>query len=454
MTPSGATPEASAPPRLRQAAVTNRRLLSRSSLTFASRVLAKLSQFVFLIAAARLFSVDEFASYSYLVGLALTFSLLGDTGVALAASREVAAARMAPGAAFAASVPVVAAGAALTAAVTFVFGVLGSGPGSTPALLLLVAGVVLANTCLNFIDTMLRGVGRFTAEAILQLAGALAFLAVGVAAAATGLGLWVVLGVLVLKEAITAVAAFVLLRPSLGTHVRAARGAWRPMLLTGIRLGLASTALAVATRSELIVLGNASSPSQVAWFSGPLRLADTALLFALAAGYALLPGVTYLASTDSERARQLVWRVLAAMTAGGLVLGVLLTIGSHELVTTLFGDRYAAATGPARVLMAGLPASAALGVIWYALISLDAERRLLPMAAAAAAASVAASLFAIPAGAALGAAWVYTGTVAVMAIAGAILLRHRMRQLPVSPEGRRDATAAGLGGSELAPAGS
>lgn len=429
-----------APSRLRRAAATDRRLLSRSSLTFGSRVLAKGSQFIFLIAIAHLFSVDQFASYSYLVGLALTFSLLGDTGVALAASRDVAAARMAPGAAFAASVPVVAVGATITAAVTFAFGIFGSAPGSTAGLLLLVVGVVFANTCLNFVDTMLRGVGRFTAEAVLQLTSAVAFLVFAVGAAAAGLGVWAVLAVLLVKEALTGVVAFVLLRPSLGERIRAAAGAWKPMFMTGIRLGLASTALAVATRSELIVLGNSSSDAQVAWFSGPLRLADTALLFALAAGYALLPGITYLAATDPVRARQLVWRVAAVTTAGAAVLGVLLALGSGELVRLLFGDRYAPAAPSARVLLAGLPAYAALGIVWYALISLDAERQLLPMAIVAAIGSLVAALLVIPRHDAIGAAWVYTGTVAVMAVAGAVLLAHRLRHLP-EPSGDADLAA-------------
>jgi len=426
-----------APSRLRRAAATDRRLLSRSSLTFAARVLAKGSQFIFLIAIARLFSVDEFASYSYLVGLALTFSLLGDTGVALAASRDVAAARMSPGAAFAASIPVVAVGAAITSAVTFAFGILGSGPGSTAGLLLLVVGVVFANTCLNFVDTMLRGVGRFTAEAALQIVSAFAFLALAVGAAAAGLGLWAVLTVLVVKEASTAVVAFALLRPSLGERIRAVAGAWKPMFVTGIRLGLASTALAVATRSELIVLGNSAPDTQVAWFSGPLRLADTSLLFALAAGYALLPGVTYLAATDPARARQLVWRVAASLTAVATVIGVVLALGSDELVRLLFGERYAPAAPAARVLLAGMPAYAMLGIVWYALISLDAERLLLPMAVVAALCSLVAGLLLIPPHEAIGAAWVYTGTVGAMAVAGAVLLGYRLRNLP-EPTGEAD----------------
>lgn len=444
-------PSLAAPAKLRQAAGTNSKLLSRSSLTFAARVVGKLSQLVFLIVAARLLSLDEFAGYSYLVGIALTFSLLGDTGVALAASREVAAARMTPAAAFSSGLPVVAVGALLTAAVAFGFGIAGSGPSSSLGLLLLVAGVVAANLMLNFCDTLLRGVGRFTAEAVLQITSAFGFLVLAVIAAVAGLGLWGILGALVVKEAVTGVAAYALLRPSLAELDHPLRGAWRKMLATGIRLGLASTALAVATRSELLVLGNAAHPSQVAYFSGPLRLADAALLFALTAGYALLPGVTFLAATDVARVRRLVWRVVGWMTAAGAVLGAIAALGAEPLSVGLFGQRFEPSTGPATVLMAGLPAYAALGVIWYALISFDAERLLLPMAALAALGSIAAGVLVIPPHGATGAAWVYVGTTVVMAVAGAALLHHHLRRLPVARASGADVSTRGEDVAAAAP---
>lgn len=428
-------PEVAAPRSLARSAATDRLLLLKSSLTFASRLLARLSQLIFLVAVARLLSVHEFAAYSYLVGLAITFSMLGNTGVALAASREVSAGRRAPGDAYASAVPVVIVGAALAALVTWAFGALSTGPGSTPGLLLLVAGFVAANLGFNFNATMLRGVGRFWAEALLQAGSAVAFLAVGLGAASAGFGLAAVLAALLLKEAVTAGVSYAVLRPSL--EGRLPERAWRPMLWTGLRLGVAATALALASRNELIVLGNSASADQVAWFSAPLRIADTGLVFALTAGFSLLPGTTFLAAKDPARVRRLVWRSVLGAAAVGVAVAVVGMIGAEPLITAIFGERFAPAADTTRILLAAFPAYGALGMIWYSLISLDRDRALVTMAIACAVVSIAAAIAYIPGQGATGAAYVYAGSLTLMAVAGAVLLRSRLRHLrKASPPGR------------------
>ena len=74
-----------APRRLVRATRTDRQLLARSSITFVSRAIAKFAQIFFLVVAARLLTVDEFASYSYLIVLASAFTIMSDTGVPLVA---------------------------------------------------------------------------------------------------------------------------------------------------------------------------------------------------------------------------------------------------------------------------------------------------------------------------------------------------------------------------------
>ena len=78
------------PRRLARTARTNRQLLKRSSATVVSRGFSKFAQILFLIVAARLLTVEEFASYSYLVLLASAFTILSDTGVPLVAGRDAA----------------------------------------------------------------------------------------------------------------------------------------------------------------------------------------------------------------------------------------------------------------------------------------------------------------------------------------------------------------------------
>src|SRR3954471_21077676 len=96
-----------APHRLERAAESDRRLIARSSLTLVSRGFSKFAQIFFLVLAARLLSVDEFASYSYLLVLAAAFPILSGAGVPLVASRDAAAGRPTPGGLFYSALPVV-----------------------------------------------------------------------------------------------------------------------------------------------------------------------------------------------------------------------------------------------------------------------------------------------------------------------------------------------------------
>ena len=86
-----------APRRLQRAARTDRQLLLRSSATLISRAFSKFAQIFFLIVAARLLTIDEFASYSYLLVMASAFTILSDTGVPMVASRDASAGRATPG---------------------------------------------------------------------------------------------------------------------------------------------------------------------------------------------------------------------------------------------------------------------------------------------------------------------------------------------------------------------
>ena len=78
MPPAEPAAGAGAPWRLKRVTRSDRKLLQSSTPTLISRTLARCGQFIFLLAAARMLNVDEFAVYSYIVGLYATFSMLAD----------------------------------------------------------------------------------------------------------------------------------------------------------------------------------------------------------------------------------------------------------------------------------------------------------------------------------------------------------------------------------------
>jgi O-antigen/teichoic acid export membrane protein len=411
------TPRASSLLKLRRISASDRRIVLVSVATVVSRLFAKLAQLAFLIIAARLLSVAEFAGYSYLLILAVTFSLLADTGVALAASREISAGRRPAAEAFWSSAPVVGLGAVLGAAAVLVFGLVDSAPGSSGAALLLICLFVAVNTLFNFAATTLRGVGRSVYEALLQGLGAAAFVGGAAVVLALGGGLVTILAVLVAKEVVSAALAFGALRGDVGSPRRWVPRLWQRLLHIGIQLGIASAALALVTRVPTVVLGNEGSTTDLAWFSGAQRLADAVLLLATTSGFAILPSLALLFASEETRAWRLLWRVLAAAAVGGGLLGLLVVVLAPEIVTVAFGSDFRDASGAARVVMAGAPAYAVAGVGWYALVALGRERQLVVLAATSAALSLGLAVALIPDSGDVGAAIAYASALTLLAVA-------------------------------------
>ncbi len=300
---------------LEEAATSDRRLLSRSSVTLISRVFAKSAQIIFLVVAARLLTVEEFATYSYMLVLAVVFSFVSEIGVPIVAGRDVSAGRALAGDLYAAALPVVVVSGAVAALILPLFAAVDSGPGSTLVPALLVAAFVLFNRLFEFQATILRSLGRFNAEAAIQAAGAPVFIGGATAVTVAGLGVSAVLAVLCAKEAISALVAYLALRGDLRRSPGPPPVRWQQLIRVGIKLSVAGLALVLVMRLPLIALGNSGTDEEVALFSAAQRFGDAAWLLATTAGVALLPGVAYLAQSERARARGLLRRVL--LTAAG-----------------------------------------------------------------------------------------------------------------------------------------
>jgi O-antigen/teichoic acid export membrane protein len=412
---SAGGPRHEGPSRLARTARTDRQLLRRSSLTLVSRGLTKFALILFLVVAARLLTVEEFASYSYLVVVAAAFTILSDTGVPLVASRDAAAGRASPGDLFSTALPVVLVTGGAAAVVLPVFGAIDSGPGSTFVPVLITAGYVFFNRFFDLTATLLRGIGRFKLEAVLQSAGAIGFIVAAIAATLAGWGVTGVLFMLFLKEMLSAAVSYVALRPDLERRTTAHAGDWRRLLALGIRLSLAGMALALVMRIPLALFGNIGTAEEVALFSAAQRFGDTAYILAMSLGVALLPGIAYLAPVDRSRARALLHRVLLGMVAGASVIGVAAAPLAEPIMRVIFGSDFAAGAGLLRILLVGMPAYAALGICWYAVIAFDGERRLLAIGVVGLGICGVLSAMLIPSAGDSGAAWTYVGSLYALA---------------------------------------
>jgi len=413
--------------RLKHAAATDRRLLSSSSLTFVSRVLAKGAQVVFLVVVARLVSVDEFASYSYLLALASVFTILGDTGVPLIAGRDISAGRHPAAELFWTAWPVVLVSAVLAAASLAVFGALDSGPGSTFGAVAVVTAFVLSNRVFDYAAVTLRSLGRFQFEAVLQASGTAVFLVLGVAVAAAGGGVALLMGALVAKEVVSTLIALVVLRPEIGRPSRSPRLDWRPLLRAGIVVAVAGTALALVLRLPLAVLGNTASAREVADFSAIQRFGDAAILLPNTAGFALLPGLAFLAAEQPERVRRLVMRVVGAGFAVGVVVAAVSIPLTEPMLELVFGDEFGGGARGLQIMLAALPAYAVLGIGWYALVALGGERGVLTVGLAGMVVAIVCAVVLVGPHGVIGAALSYAVALSVMAVLSAILLVRQLQ---------------------------
>jgi O-antigen/teichoic acid export membrane protein len=417
------TPSAVAAPwRLAGLTRSDRKLLQSSTPTVISRAIARCGQFLFLVAAARILEVDEFAIYSYVVGLYATFSMLADTGLPTVASREIAGGTETTRTVFWSGLPAVAAGALVAGAALVIFGLVDSGPGTAGTLLALAAAYAAANTFFNYLSAILRGIGRFQLEAALQLGGMIVAVGGGIAIMVAGGSIAAVVGWFALKEVLHVLVLYVVMRHELVAPTRPLAGLMGRLLRSGIRLAVAAIAIAVVTRVPQIVLGNTGTADQLAWFSAPARMADTIFNLAFIGSFALLPGLTYLRVNDPARASHLLRRLVAGAALGGAVLAAVSVVLAPTIVRIVFGGRFEPAAEPARVLLAGLPAYALLGICWHGLIAFERDRYVLPVGAAGILASVLCCTLLIPSDADVGAAWSYVLSTAVMSLTAAGLL--------------------------------
>ena len=395
--------------------------------------MSKLAIVAFLVLAARLLTKEEYGVYSYVLVLAGTFAILADPQVTVIAGRDVSSGRHSAAASYRAAFPVVVATGALGAAAMLVFALLAPGPGETTAVLLVAAGYVLANRVAGLGLDMLRALGRLGTEAAVETAGTLALIAAATAVAAVGLGVGAVLGVFLAHAILTALACHLLLRAEIRRPGRGVPGHRRELVGTGIRLALSAGATAIATRGPLIVLGAGGSALAVASFSAGLRFADALYMLALTAGQALLPSIAAMRVTDPARATRLVRKAIALATAAGAALAVAVAPFGAQITTTVFGTAYASSGPLMAAMMASVPFMGMLWISWFALCAWHRERDVLHVACACAPGCLLAAVLVIPRAGAHGAAWVYVGAIAVLALGTYVTFERAVRDPRAAP---------------------
>jgi O-antigen/teichoic acid export membrane protein len=406
--------------------------LSGPALTVVGRGISKFAIVIFLIIAARLLSKEEFAVYSYVLALTQVFAILGDPQVSLVAARDVSAGSQPAATGFWAALPVVTVTAAFSALGLFLFGLIDSFPGTTVPLLLLAALFIVFNRLVGLGTDMLRALGRFRVEAAIETGGTVLLVLVASVLTESGAGITAVLGVFAAVAVLCSVACLLFLRRDIGrpAHVP---GRWRELLRSGLKLWISTGSSVIAVRAPLIILATSGSAAAVASLSVGLRFADAGYLLALTGGQALLPVIAALVATDVRRAVGLTRRTVLVAMAGGAAVAALIAPFGSTVAAAVFGSKYESAGPVLAVMMLALPFMGMYWISWYALLGLGRESDIAKVSVGAALASVVAGMAVIPGSDETGAAWVYVGSLAAMALATFATFELRVRQARAQP---------------------
>jgi O-antigen/teichoic acid export membrane protein len=417
------------PARLDHGARSDGRVLARSSLTVAGRLVSKLAIVLFLIVAARLLSKDEYGIYSYVLVLAGTFAILADPQVTVIAGRDVSSGRHSAAASYWSALPVVLATGMLAAVAMLGFALVARGPGETLSVLLVAGGYVVFNRLSNLGLDMLRAVGRIGTEAAIETAGTVLLIAVAAAVAAAGLGVTAVLAVFLAHAIAVTLVCHAALAGEVGRPARGSRAHRRALVRTGCKLAVGAGGTAIATRGPLIVLGVAGSAAAVASFSAGLRFADALYMLALTAGQALLPSIAAMLRTDPARAPRVARKAMAVATVGGAALALALAPLAGEITRLVFGAQYASSGPLMAPMLASVPFMGVMWISWFALCAYQRESDVLRVTAICAPVCLLAAVLVIPGAGARGAAWVYVGAIALLALATYATFELRVRRV-------------------------
>jgi O-antigen/teichoic acid export membrane protein len=262
---------------------------------------------------------------------------------------------------------------------------------------------------------LLRAVGRFRAEVTIETVGTVLLVATASVVAAAGGSVTVVLAVFAAHSALGGLVCHALLREQIGAPV--SEPAYRRQLIgSGLALAGAAGATAVATRGPLIVLGLVASATAFAELSAGLRFADAFYVLALTAGQAMLPSLAAVLTDQPGRALRLVRRAVGLTALAGLAVAAVLAPLGEEFTRAIFGAPYASSGVLLSILAVSLPFMGMFWIAWFGLCAYDCERVVLASALACAAVALTAAVIVVPSEGAHGAAWVYSGTIALLAL--------------------------------------
>jgi len=381
-----------------------RPLAKGGALGLATLVVEKAAALVLVVALARTLSPDDYGRYSFVIAYLTLFQILADLGLEpillrrLSQRPEDRARWMANALGLRISMAVVS--ASLAVALTPV-----AAPGQAEVRPLVAIGAAgLLFSAQPGFRALLRSELRLGDVLRVALAtNLLLFLLVG-GALWSGAGLrGVFVGIAVAHLGGFAVAAFVA-RSSFPFRLEFDRGVWRSFVIEAWPVGANVFVIMLGLRIAPLLLMSYRGPVEVGYLASAMRLAEALNLVADGLMLAVFPIMARLAATDDEGLRGLSQVCAKVLGAALLVVVLVLSELSPQVLALLFGEEFVAA-GPALVLLTWFALLASLGTLYTnLLVALGRQRMLFALNAVSAIVQIGLQLFLVSRYGLLGAA--------------------------------------------------
>lgn len=274
---------------------------------------------------------------------------------------------------------------------------------------------------------LLQGLDRFDLEALIVVADRLLLLVAGSAAMTGGYGLFGLAAAFVVARLTMLVSVFWLLHAFLG-GVRPTfdRSTWRDLQSAALPLGFFMIALNMYSYIDTVILGVMRSDAETGWYAASYRVYEGLTYLPSMLASVLTPRLSYLFVHERAALRSLLARVLGGTLALGFVLGAITFWAASPILLTLFGDAYAQAVPPLRILAGGAVFVFGTWILHAAAIATNLDRRLLVTTAVGLTANVLLNIAFIPRWGISGAAW---ATVVAEALTVTLLFAQVRRRI-------------------------
>ncbi len=290
-------------------------------------------------------------------------------------------------------------------------------------LAILLAGVPLLFGALNSaITAVLQAELRMGRAGVADVVGRLAAFGGVLLVVALGLGFHAAILAAGAGAAVTLFTTWALVRPVTRLRIAAAPDVWRALLRASLPVGLALALNEAYVRADSVIISVYRDFDDVGLYSLAYRILELSTLLGAAFLTSIFPVMARRARDGRLRESvQVAWDVFviagAALAACGAVL-------APELVRVAGGSEFADAAEPLRWLLAAGALAFVNGVIGYALIAVDRQRRALWLNATGLGVNVALNLALVPPYGIVAAA-VVTLFSELLVLAGGLWLAHR-----------------------------